>query len=140
MRITSYSPCSRDRKPSPIGVCGLVLSARRITSSTGLMTLHLRKVTWLGEAARQTTCAKSVETCLARRKAQEASGTYGVRGVSQIKFTLSDSFLVLYDFEILSLIKRKNPFGFYCVILILNFSNNSFDFQSLSRLISQMHF
>ena len=51
---------------------------------------------------------------------------YGVRGVSQIKFTMSDSFLVFYDFDILSMIKRKNPFGFYCVILILN----------LSRLIS----
>ena len=48
------------------------------------------------------------------------------RGVSQIKFTVSDSFLVFYDFDILSMIKRKNPFGFYCVILILN----------LSRLIS----
>ena len=51
---------------------------------------------------------------------------YGVRGVSQIKFTMSDSFLVFYDFDILSMIKRKNPFGYYCVILILN----------LSRLIS----
>ena len=39
---------------------------------------------------------------------------------------MSDSFLVLYDFDILSMIKRENPFGFYCVILILN----------LSRLIS----
>ena len=29
-------------------------------------------------------------------------GMYGVRGVSQIKFTMSDSFLVLYDFGILS--------------------------------------
>ena len=47
---------------------------------------------------------------------------YGVRGVSQIKFTMSDSFLVFYDFDILSMIKRKNPFGFYCVILILNLS------------------
>ena len=55
---------------------------------------------------------------------------YGVRGVSQIKFTMSDSFLVFFDFDILSMIKRKNPFRFYCVILILN----------LSRLISQMHF
>ena len=58
------------------------------------------------------------------------NGFYGVRGVSQIKFTMSDSFLVFYDFDILSMIKRKNPFRFYCVILILN----------LSRLISQMHF
>ena len=91
--------------------------------------------------------------------------SYGVRGVSQIKFTMSDSFLVFYDFDILSMIKRKNPFGFYCVILILNlsrlispitiliskiwrvwflkfdafdFSNDTFDFQNLSRLISQM--
>ena len=90
---------------------------------------------------------------------------YGVRGVSQIKFTMSDSFLVFYDFDILSMIKRKNPFGFYCVILILNlsrlissitiliskiwrvwflkfdtfdFSNDTFDFQNLSRLISQI--
>ena len=53
---------------------------------------------------------------------------YGVRGVSQIKFTMSDSFLVFYDFDILSMIKRRNPFGFYCVILILN----------LSRLISSI--
>ena len=53
---------------------------------------------------------------------------YGVRGVSQIKFTMSDSFLVFYDFDILSMIKSKNPFGFCCVILIFN----------LSRLISQM--
>ena len=35
---------------------------------------------------------------------------------------MSDSFLVLYDFDILSMIKRKNPFGFYCLILILNLS------------------
>ena len=39
-----------------------------------------------------------------------------------------DSFLVFFDFDILSTIKRKNPFGFYCVILILN----------LSLLISQI--
>ena len=39
---------------------------------------------------------------------------------------MSDSFLVFYYFDILSMIKRKNPFGFYCVTLILN----------LSRLIS----
>ena len=97
---------------------------------------------------------------------------YGVRGVTQIKYTMSDSFLVFYYFDILSMIKRKNPFGFYCVILILDlsrlislitiliskvcrvwflkwhfwfpkfiafdFSNNTFDFQNLSRLISQM--
>ena len=84
---------------------------------------------------------------------------------------MSDSFLVFYYFDILSMIKRKNPFGFYCVILILNlsrlisliiiliskvcrvwflkwhfwfpkfvafdFSNDTFDFQNLSRLISQ---
>ena len=41
---------------------------------------------------------------------------------------MSDSFLVFYDFDILSMIKSKNPFGFCCVILIF----------SLSRLISQM--
>ena len=55
------------------------------------------------------------------------------------------------------MIKRKTPFDFYCVILIMNlsclisqmtllisricpfdFSNDMFDFQNLSRLISQM--
>ena len=75
---------------------------------------------------------------------------------------MSDSFLVFYDFHILSLIKRKSPFDFYCVILILNlsclispiiynnfdftvpkfdafdFSNDTFHFQNLLRLISQM--
>ena len=30
---------------------------------------------------------------------------------------MSDSFLVFYDFDILSMIKSKNPFRFYCVIL-----------------------
>ena len=77
MRITSYSPYSRNRKPSPIGVCGLVLSARRTTSSTGLMTLHWRKVTRLGEAANQTMLVgmKSVETCLACQTVVQASGT-----------------------------------------------------------------
>ena len=82
---------------------------------------------------------------------------YGVRGVSQIKFTMSDSFLVFYDFDILSMIKRKNPFRFYCVILILNLSRLIspttilvskvchvwflkciFDFQNLTRLISKI--
>ena len=82
---------------------------------------------------------------------------YGVRGVSQIKFTMSDSFFVFYDFDILSMIKRKNPFGFYCVILILNLSRLIspitilifkvcrvwflkciFDFQNLTRLISKI--
>ena len=76
---------------------------------------------------------------------------YGVRGVSQIKFTISDSFRVFFDFDILSMIKRKTPFDFYCVILIMNlsrlisqmtllifkicpfdFSNDTFDFQNLS--------
>ena len=51
--------------------------------------------------------------------------SYGVRGVSQIKFTMSNSFLVFFVFDILSTIKRKNPFGFYCVILILNHKNNN---------------
>ena len=46
----------------------------------------------------------------------------------QIKLTISDSFLVFVDFVYASMIKRKNIFGFYCVILILN----------LSRLISEM--
>ena len=107
---------------------------------------------------------------------------YGVRGVSQIKFTMSDSFLVLYDFGILSMIKRKLKsfwfllcqfdfkfvvFDFSNAFLIskiwhvwfpkfvagvwfakwhfwfpkfigFDFSNNTFDFQNLSRLISQM--
>ena len=69
---------------------------------------------------------------------------YGVRGVSQIKFTMSDSFLVLYDFGILSMIKRKlTSFWFLlCHVdfkfVAFDFSNNNFDFQSLSRLISQM--
>ena len=60
---------------------------------------------------------------------------YGVRGVSQIKFTMSDPFLVLYDFDILSMIKRKNLLVF---IVAFHFSNSNFDFQSLSRLICQM--
>ena len=70
---------------------------------------------------------------------------------------MSDSFLVLYDFGILPIIKRKNPFGFYCVILILNLSRLIslitiliskvcgvwflkciFDFQNLTRLISKV--
>ena len=82
---------------------------------------------------------------------------YGGRGVSQIKFTMSDSFLVFYDFDILPMIKRKNPFGFYCVILILNlsrlislitiliskvcrvwFPKCIFDFQNLTGLISKV--
>ena len=46
---------------------------------------------------------------------------YGVRGVSQIKFTISDSFRVFFDFDILSMIKRKTPFDFYCVIWIMKF-------------------
>ena len=46
-------------------------------SSTGLMTLHWRKVTLLGQAANQTMLVgmKSVETCLARHTAMKASGT-----------------------------------------------------------------
>ena len=68
---------------------------------------------------------------------------YRVRGVSQIKFTMSDSFLVLYDFDILFMIKRKNPFGIYCVILIFKvcrvwFLKCIFDFQNLTRLISKI--
>ena len=42
------------------------------------------------------------------------------------------------------MINRKNPFRFYChfdfKFVTFDFSNNNFDFQSLSRLISQMHF
>ena len=49
---------------------------------------------------------------------------YGVLGVSQIKFTMSDPFLVLYDFDILSMIKRKNPLVF---IAAFHFSNNNFE-------------
>ena len=64
---------------------------------------------------------------------------------------------VLYDFDILSMIKRKNPFGFYCAILILNLSRLislitiliskvrcvwflkcMVDFQNLTRLISKV--
>ena len=37
---------------------------------------------------------------------------YRVRGVSLIKFTYFDSCLVFFDFDILSLIKEKNIFGF----------------------------
>ena len=70
---------------------------------------------------------------------------------------MSDSFLVFYDFDILSMIKRKNPFRFYCVILILNLSRlispitililkvcrvwflkRIFYFQNLTRLISKI--
>ena len=50
---------------------------------------------------------------------------------------MSDPFLVIYDFDILSMIERKNPLVF---IVAFHFSNNNFDFQSLSRLICQMHF
>ena len=86
-----------------------------------------------------------------------STADHGVRGVSQIKFTISDSFRVFFDFDILSMIKKKTPFDFYCVILIMNlsrlisqmtlliskicpfdFSNDTFDFQNWSRLISQM--
>ena len=61
----------KKQKPSPIGVFGLVLFARRTTSSIGLMTLHWRKVTRLGQVSSQTILLemKSVETCLARQKA-----------------------------------------------------------------------
>ena len=57
---------------------------------------------------------------------------YRVRGVSLIKFTYFDSCLVLFDFDILSLIKKKTffLFDFYLFLFI-------FDFQNLSRLISQ---
>ena len=69
---------------------------------------------------------------------------YGVRGVSQIKFTMSDSFLVFYDFDILSMIKEKSFWFLLChfdfKFVAFDFSNNNFDFQSLSCLISQMHF
>ena len=56
---------------------------------------------------------------------------YRVRGVSLIKFTYFDSCLV----DILSLIKKKSTFLFQCFILIFQLI---FDFQTLSRLISQM--
>ena len=83
---------------------------------------------------------------ITRHTRETESDKYGVRGVSQIKFTMSDSFLVLYDFGILSMIKRKlKSFWFLlCHVdfkfVVFDFSNNNFDFQSLSRLISQMHF
>ena len=38
--------------------------------------------------------------------------SYRVRGVSLIKLTYFDSCLVFFDFDILSLIKEKNIFGF----------------------------
>ena len=68
---------------------------------------------------------------------------YGVRGVSRIKFTISDSFLVFFDFEILFMIKRKKSFWFLLChfdfeFVAFDFSNDTFDFQNLSRLISQM--
>ena len=81
---------------------------------------------------------------------------YGVRGVSQTKFTMSDSFLVFYDFDILSMIKEKSFWFLLChfdfKFVAFDFSNNSlifkvcrvwflkciFDFQNLTRLISQM--
>ena len=58
---------------------------------------------------------------------------------------MSDSFLVFFDFDILSTIKGKNPFGCYYVILILNLSRlisqkTLFISKVLSRLISQLHF
>ena len=69
---------------------------------------------------------------------------YGVRGVSQTKFTMSDSFLVFYDFNILSMIKEKSFWFLLChfdfKFVAFDFSNNNFDFESLSRLISQTHF
>ena len=42
----------------------------------------------------------------------ENAENYRVRGVSLIKFTYFDSCLVFFDFDILSLIKEKNIFGF----------------------------
>ena len=48
---------------------------------------------------------------------------------------MSDPFLVLYDFDILSMIERKNPLVF---IVAFHFSNNNFDFQNLTRLISKI--
>ena len=53
---------------------------------------------------------------------------------------MSDSFLVFFDFDIFSTIKRKNPFGFDFKFVAFDFSNNTFHFQSLLRLISQLHF
>ena len=53
---------------------------------------------------------------------------------------MSDSFLVFLDFDIFSTIKRKNPFGFDFKFVAFYFSNNTFHFQSLSCLISQLHF
>ena len=50
---------------------------------------------------------------------------YRVRGVSLIKFTYFDSCLVLFDFDILSLIKKKNiffKFDFYLVFFFFCFS------------------
>ena len=60
-------------------------------------------------------------------------------------FTMSDSFLVLYDFGILSMIKRKlTSFWFLlCHVdfkfVAFDFSNNNFDFQSLHGHPTQNH-
>ena len=84
------------------------------------------EVSWRGESTKDVGSAGVAINAKREDKEGLSSLIYGVRGVSQIKFSMSDSFLVFYDFDILSMIRRKNPFRFYCVILILN----------LSRLIS----
>ena len=61
---------------------------------------------------------------------------YGVRGVSQIKFTMSDSFLVLYDFGILSMIKRKLK-SFWFLLCHFDFKFVVFDFSN-AFLISKI--
>ena len=60
---------------------------------------------------------------------------YGVRVVSQIKFTMSDSFLVFYDFDILSMIKRKTSFSF--LLCHFDFKFVAFDFSN-AFLISKI--
>ena len=72
---------------------------------------------------------------------------YGVRGVSQTKFTMSDSFLVFYDFDILSMIKEKSFWFLLChfdfKFVAFDFSNDTFDFHNYSSvskisLVSQL--
>ena len=74
-----------------------------------------------------------------------SSHIYGVRGVSQIKFTMSDSFL-LSSMILISCLWLKGKILLFLLchfdfkLVAFDFSKNNFDFQSLSRLISQMHF
>ena len=55
--------------------------------------------------------------------------------VSLIKFTYFDSCIVFFEFDILSLIKKKNIFICFSVFILI--FQLIFDFQNLSHLISQ---